>query len=147
MDCLFVGIISQILFLPKMIFRQNDVMKNCTLSRSIVFSIQTSPVKVNWLLIAIPNQMNSVHRFSSLFPNNLVHSDKYLWLQSIRMGDNADISVGSKYLILRYQIVQLGKTGFIQLHLSPELDWHLWILGAALFWHCFQRWKMGIRWL
>lgn len=40
--------------------------------------------------------MNSVHHFSSPLPNNLVHSDKYLWLQSSRMEDNADISVGSK---------------------------------------------------
>lgn len=40
--------------------------------------------------------MNSVHRFSSVFPNNLVHSDKYLWLQSIRAEDYTDISVGSK---------------------------------------------------
>lgn len=28
---------------------------------------------------------------------------------------------------MRYQIVQLGKTGFIQLHLSPELYWQLWV--------------------
>lgn len=46
--------------------------------------------------IVTPNQMNSVHHFSSLLPNNLVHSDKYLWLQSSRMEDNADISMGSK---------------------------------------------------
>lgn len=73
MICLFVGMISQILFLPKIIFRENDVMKNCTMNSSIVFSIQTSPLKAICLIVAIPNQMNSVHHFSPLSPNNLVH--------------------------------------------------------------------------
>lgn len=75
MICLFVGIISQILFLPKIAFRENDVMKNCTTNRSVVFSIQTSPLRIiDWLLL-YPNQVNSVHHFSSLCPNNLIHSD------------------------------------------------------------------------
>ena len=95
MNCLFVGIISQIFFLPKIVFRQNDVMKNCTMNRSIVFPFKRHCSRVIDCLLLIPNQMNSVHRFP-LFPNSLVHSDKYLWLQSIRMEDNADISVGIK---------------------------------------------------
>lgn len=74
MNCLFTGIISQIPFLPKMIFKQNDVMKNCTMNRSIVFSIQMSPFKDDWLLLYQIGWTLFI-TFSSLFPNNLVHSD------------------------------------------------------------------------
>lgn len=67
------------------------------MNRSIVFSIPASPVKDDWLIVAVPNQMNSVHH--SFFSVRKLFGSfrlKCLWHQSVRMEDNAAISVGSK---------------------------------------------------
>lgn len=67
MICLFLGIISQIPFLPKIIFRENDVMKNCTMTRSVVFFVtQTS---------LLHRYTKSDERCSSLFFSVLI-----IWL-------------------------------------------------------------------
>lgn len=56
-------------------------MKNYTVIRSIFHSDFT--FKDNWLIVATPNQVNSVHHFSSLSPNIFVHLDSEIFMASV----------------------------------------------------------------